>query len=193
MQKGEKMKITQKITYSALFMALGIILPFFTGQLQQFGNMLLPMHLPVFLCSFICGWKYGLLVGLILPIFRSALFSMPVMYPNAIGMSVELATYGFVAGFLYEKRPWKCLKSLYISLISAMILGRVAWGIAQIILLGLNGKAFTWQLFLAGALSNAVLGIVIQLILIPALMLSLHRTNFHKLKSKKETSGYEHK
>jgi len=172
------LKTIQKITYSALFMALGLILPFFTGQLQQFGNMLLPMHLPVLICSFICGWKYGLFVGLVLPIFRSVLFSMPAMYPVAIGMAVELATYGFVAGFLYEKRSWKCLKSLYISLISAMILGRVIWGIAQWILLGLGGQNFTWKLFLAGAVTNAVPGIVLQLIFIPVLMLSLGKTKF---------------
>ncbi len=172
------MKTVHKITYSALFMALGLILPFFTGQLQQFGNMLLPMHLPVLICSFICGWKYGLFVGLVLPIFRSLLFSMPAMYPVAIAMAVELGAYGFVAGFLYEKRPWKCLKSLYISLISAMIMGRVIWGFAQWILLEFVGKTFTWQLFLAGAVTNAVPGIILQLILIPALMLSLGKTKF---------------
>lgn len=187
------MKTVNKITYSALFMAFGLILPFFTGQLQQFGNMLLPMHFPVFLCSLICGWKYGLLVGLILPIFRSLLFSMPAMYPMAIGMAFELATYGFVAGFLYEKRSWKCLKSLYISLGLAMISGRIVWGVAQLILLGFQGNVFTWQLFLAGAITNAVPGIILQFILIPALMLSLHRTKFFRLHKKKGTKNYEQK
>lgn len=179
------MKTVQKITYSALFMALGLILPFFTGQLQQFGNMLLPMHLPVFLCSLICGWKYGLLIGIMLPIFRSIIFSMPVLYPVAIGMAIELATYGFVAGFLYQKRPWRCLKSLYISLISSMVLGRIAWGIGQLILLGFLRKAFTWELFFAGAISNAIPGIILQLILIPALMLALHQTKFETICKKK--------
>ncbi len=185
------MKTIHKITYSALFMALGLVLPFLTGQMQQFGNMLLPMHLPVFLCGLICGWKYGLLVGFVLPVFRSALFSMPVMYPMAIGMAFELGTYGFVAGFLYGKRPWRCLKSLYISLVSAMVLGRIVWGIAQLLLLGISGKVFTWQLFLAGVITNAVPGIILQLILIPALMLSLHQTKFAGFHKKKEPKNYE--
>lgn len=184
------MKTVHKITYSALFMALGLVLPFFTGQLRQIGNMLLPMHFPVFLCSFICGWKYGFLIGLLLPLFRSVLFGMPAMYPMAIGMLFELGTYGFVAGFLYEKRPWKCIKSLYISLITAMILGRIMWGVAQMMLLGLQGKFFTWELFLSGAIVTAIPGILLQLLLIPALMLTLKQTKlvtFHNKKGKRRS------
>ena len=72
---------TKKLTLSAMFLAIGIILPFFTGQVPQIGNMLLPMHFPVFLCGMICGAPYGLAIGFILPIFRSFLFGMPMMYP----------------------------------------------------------------------------------------------------------------
>ncbi len=188
------MKTAQKITYSALFTALGLILPFFTGQLQQFGNMLLPMHLPVFLCGLICGWKYGFSVGLILPIFRSMLFGgKPPMYPVAICMAFELSCYGFVAGFLYEKRPWKCLKSLYISLICAMVVGRIVWGVVRWILFGMFGTAFSWEFFVAESITNAIPGIILQLIVIPALMLSLHRTKFVRFHKKKEQESHEHK
>ena len=65
------MKNTKKLTLSALFIALGIILPFFTGQIKQLGNMLLPMHIPVLLCGFVCGGPCGLIVGLIVPLLRS--------------------------------------------------------------------------------------------------------------------------
>lgn len=54
---------TIKLTLSAMFLALGFVLPFFTGQIPQIGNMLLPMHLPVLLCGLICGWQYGLVIG----------------------------------------------------------------------------------------------------------------------------------
>ena len=50
---------TKKLTWSAMFIALGLVLPFLTGQIPQFGNMLLPMHIPVILCGLICGWRYG--------------------------------------------------------------------------------------------------------------------------------------
>ena len=65
------MKSTKKLVLSALFIALGIVLPFFTGQVPQIGNMLLPMHIPVLICGFVCGAPYGLTVGLITPLLRS--------------------------------------------------------------------------------------------------------------------------
>ncbi len=79
--------------------------------------------------------------------------------------------------------------ALYRSLIAAMLCGRIVWGIAEVILLGIGGNAFTWQMFVAGAVLNAVPGIILQLVLIPAVMVSLHRTGlvpFHKRTSEKE-------
>ena len=129
------MKNMKKIILSALFMSMGIVLPFLTGQIQQIGNMLLPMHIPVFLCGLICGWKYGLVVGLLTPLTRSVWIGMPVLFPNAVSMAFELAAYGAVSGFLYSRSPWKCIKSLYKSIITAMIAGRVVWGISQMLIL----------------------------------------------------------
>ena len=54
---------TKNLTLSAMFTALGLVLPMLTGNIPQIGSMLLPMHIPVFLCSLICGWQYGLAVG----------------------------------------------------------------------------------------------------------------------------------
>jgi len=121
----------KNLSLSAMFLAIGLLLPFLTGQLQQIGNMLLPMHIPVFLCTLICGWRYGLSMAFILPILRSAIFGMPPMYPTAIGMAFELAAYAFVAGFLYEKSRWQCVKGLYRCMLVAMIVGRAVWGVAE--------------------------------------------------------------
>lgn len=176
------MSSTKKITLSSMFIALGIILPFFTGQLQQFGNMLLPMHLPVFLCSLICGWKYGMVIGFILPFLRFELFGMPILYPIGIAMAFELATYGFVAGFVYEKQNWKCIKSLYKSIIIAMIVGRLVWGLVEVVLLGLGDNGFTLSLFITQAILNSIPGIILQLALIPSIMLVLHRTKLMLIK-----------
>ena len=65
-----------------------------------------------------------------------------------------------------------------------MLAGRVVWGIAQITLLGLSGGAFTWQAFIAGAFLNAIPGIILQLILIPAVMVALNRTGLVRFKKK---------
>lgn len=182
------MKNTQikNTVLTAMFLAIGLVLPFFTGQIKQIGNMLLPMHLPVYLCSFICSWKYGMVLGLVMPIMRSAIFHMPVMYPNAVAMSFELATYGLVAGYLYGRSKYKCTKALYKSILSAMVAGRLVWGFAEIVLLGVGGKAFTLSAFLAGAFLNAIPGIIIQLILIPVIMVALGKAKLVPLIRKKK-------
>ena len=176
-----KNKKILNIVLSALFLSLCLVLPFFTGQIKEIGNMLLPMHIPVMLCGLICGWQYGLIVGAIAPIMRSLLFSMPVMYPSAISMAFELATYGFVIGYMFSKSKWTCMKSLYRSLIVSMISGRVVWGLVQVILLGLGENGFTLSMFIGSAFLKAIPGIILQLVLIPAIMLVLKKTHFrHK-------------
>lgn len=159
-----------------MFIAIGVILPFFTGQIQQIGNMLLPMHIPVFLCGLICGWQYGGIVGFVLPILRSLMFGMPVIFPSAVGMAVELAVYGITVGLIYSALRRQNVLSVYMAMIPAMILGRVVWGIAQVVLLGISDGTFTWKLFFAGAVLNAVPGIVLQLFLVPGVMSVLHLT-----------------
>lgn len=173
---------TKNLTLSAMFTALGLVLPMLTGNIPQIGSMLLPMHIPVFLCSLICGWQYGLAVGAILPLMRSLLFGMPPLYPVAIAMTFEMAAYGFVAGFLYNRSRWQCIVALYRAMIAAMLAGRAIWGAAEVVLLGLAGNAFTWQAFMAGAFLNAIPGILVQLTLIPALMLALHKTGLVKFR-----------
>ncbi len=182
-------KTLVRLALSAMFIAIGIVLPFFTGQIQQIGNMLLPMHLPVLLCGFICGWQYGAVVGFVLPLMRSALFTMPVMYPSAVSMAFELATYGFLAGFLFSHAKWKCVKSLYRCLVIAMLGGRAVWGVVQAILLGVGGDAFTLTAFLTSAFVNAIPGIILQLILIPAIMLVLDKTHLVPFKSKEQKNA----
>ena len=165
----------RKTTLAALFLAIGLILPFITMQIPAVGKMLCPMHIPVLLCGYICGWPYGLLIGFITPLFRGVLFGMPALFPNGIGMAFEMATYGLVIGYLYSHSRWQCIKSLYRCLIVAMIAGRLVWGAVRVVLLGMSGIAFSWELFMAGALINAIPGIVLQLILIPMIMVALNK------------------
>ena len=165
--QNEKLR---KIIYSALFLALGMVLPIITGQIKEIGDTLLPMHLPVMLCGLICGYKYGFVVGLILPFARSLTFGMPPLYPNAIWMAVELATYGLVIGFIYNSREKHSNKHLFFSLICGMIAGRITWGIAKAILLGIGGKLFTIGAFITGGFIDSLPGIIVQLVLIPVIM-----------------------
>ncbi len=176
------MKNTKNIVLSAMMLATGLVLPFITGQIKEIGNMLLPMHIPVILCGLICGWQYGLIIGFMLPIMRSILFFAPVMYPSAISMAFELATYGFVTGYLYSRSPWHCIKALYKSMLVAMLSGRVVWGIVQTLLLFMGNSVFTFRMFITSSVLNAIPGIILQLILIPAIMVALKRAKLLPIK-----------
>ena len=167
-----------RLVYAAVCLALCIVLPFLTGQIPQFGSMLCPMHLPVLLAGYLCGPWWAALVGLIAPLLRHLMFSMPP-FPTAIAMCFELAMYGLIAGLLYAKLPKKPLY-LYISLLGAMIAGRIVWGIAMTIIMRITGAAFGWQAFFAGAVTGAIPGIILQIVLIPLLVLALQKAKIIK-------------
>lgn len=163
-----------RMVLAALCLALAYVMPFLTGQIPEIGSMLCPMHIPVLLCGFICGWPWGLAVGLIAPLFRSFTIGMPPLYPTAICMSLELAVYGAVSGWLHRRLPRK-KPYIYLSLLVAMLAGRLIWGGAMFVCLGIDGGQFTMAAFLAGAVVNAVPGIVAQIVLIPVLVMAADR------------------
>ena len=169
-------KKTHTLVLAALFLALALVLPFVTGGIPAIGNMLLPMHIPVLFCGLVCGWQYGLGVGFAAPLLRSLLFGAPPMYPNALAMAFELAAYGLIIGLVYARLPKQGWGALYASLLAAMVGGRLVWAVAEVVLLGMAGNAFTLQAFLSGAVLSAVPGIALQLVLIPAVMVALDRT-----------------
>ncbi|WP_097004068.1 ECF transporter S component [Lacrimispora amygdalina] len=179
---------TRKIVLSALFLAIGIVLPTVTMHVPGIGRMLLPMHIPVLLCGFICGAPYGAIVGSILPICNSVLFGAPPLMPVALAMSIELLFYGMMSGILY--RQLKRYKfGIYYSLILTMTIGRIAWGITSYLLFSILGNSFTWIIFLTQAFASAIPGIIIQLIIVPAIVISLRKTDMEVyLYGKREVS-----
>lgn len=170
-----------KLILAALFLALAYVMPFLTGQIPEIGSMLCPLHIPVLLCGFICGWPWGLVVGFIAPLFRSLILGMPPLFPTAVCMAFELAAYGAVAGLAYKLLPRKKLY-IYCSLIIAMVVGRLVWGVAMMICLGLTGGSFTFAAFIAGAFTNALPGIVVQIALIPVLVMILDNPKILRLR-----------
>lgn len=164
---------TLKLVYSALFLALAMVLPFLTGQIPEIGAALSPLHIPALLCGLVCGWPWGLAVGFVAPLLRNAIFGMPMM-PGAGFMAFEMAAYGAVAGILYKLLPKK-IWAIYASLVSAMVAGRVVWGIVRFIYAGLQHTTFPFSAFLAGAVLDAVPGIVLHIVLIPVIVMALKK------------------
>ncbi|NLY42781.1 MAG: ECF transporter S component [Clostridiaceae bacterium] len=154
-----------------MFLALGVLITYTFHLTGIAAKALLPMHIPVLLCGFIVGPQYGLIVGFLTPLLNSLLTGMPQIYPSGISMSLELATYGLVSGWMYKVRN----KNIMISLIVSMLSGRIVLGIANYILLGFSGKQYLFQAFLMSAFVNVIWGIAIQLIIIPLVVKAVEK------------------
>lgn len=165
--------LPRRMACAAMCLALCMVLPFLTGQIPQIGSALSPMHLPVLLGGFLCGPWWAMAVGLTAPLLRHIWLGMPPLL-TAAAMSFELAAYGLFSGLLYRLLPRRTV-SIYIALVGAMLLGRVVWGAAMLVITGVTGGLFTWSLFVTGAVLNAIPGIVLQIVLIPILVLALKR------------------
>ena len=152
----------RRLTLTAMFIALGYLLPFLTGQIPQVGSMLSPMHIPALLCGFVCGWQYGLVAGAIMPLLRSVTLGMPPMFPTAVAMAFELA---------FPRR----IAFVYIALVLSMLAGRAVWGLVTAVLMMATGSSFTTQAFLAGAFINAWPGILLHILVIPPIVVGLRR------------------
>lgn len=167
-------RFIRELVYTAACLALCMVLPFLTGQIPEIGSMLCPMHIPVLLAGFLCGPWWAMGIGFIAPLLRYALFGMPPLLPAGIPMMFELLTYGLVSALLYRTFGKK-RGGVYFSLIGAMAAGRVVWGIAAVIVYGAMSAPFTWAAFFAGAIVNAIPGIILHIILIPALVFALRK------------------
>lgn len=159
-----------KMILSAMLLALAYVMPFLTGQLPTIGNMLCPMHIPIILCGFICGWSWGMLIGFIAPLLRAFTLGMPPIFPTAVCMAFELAAYGAITGIMYKVLPQK-KPFIYVALIVAMLVGRMIWGLAMYACMSISGNEYTFALFIAGAFTNAIPGIIVQLVLVPVLVM----------------------
>lgn len=164
------MKTTKRTTYSALFLAFGLLLPQIFHLLGGTGPVFLPMHIPVLLGGFFLGAPAGALIGLLTPILSSLLTAMP-QPPILYFMMAELAAYGFLAGYFYQRRK----QNLYIALIGAMAGGRIVLAVVVSLLQPHLGFKLSPAVYLTGALVNGIPGIILQLLFIPLLVRLLNR------------------
>ena len=169
----------RNMVLTSLFMAVGLVLPYFFHLLGA-GQAFLPMHLPVLVCGLVCGWQWGLLVGATLPLLSSLITGMPPLFPMAVAMMFELATYGFLSGRLLLSCSKRC-GGLYLALSVAMLGGRLVSGVARLVLFGLAGMPFGWQLFISGALLTSFPGILLQLVIVPPLTLAIKRLPVNRI------------
>ena len=162
----------KRMTLTALCIALCVVVPMAFHVIPNAGAVMLPMHLPVLLCGLLCSPFWAAAVGFIAPLLRFVLFGMPPLMPTGLAMCFELAAYGLASGLLIRRLPENRL-TIWLALIPAMLCGRIVWGIVRVLLSGVSGSAFTWAAFMAGAFTNAIPGIIVQLLLLPVLFSAL--------------------
>ena len=167
------MEKTRNLIYTALCVALGIVLPITFHGIPNAGGIFLPMHIPVLLCGLVCGWQYGFVCGMMTPFLSSVMTGMP---PSAIlpGMLCELAVYGPVSGLilklLHTPSPYV---DIYAALIGAMLAGRIVAGIVKALIF--NVGRYSLQAWITASFVTALPGIVIQIIVLPIIVIALRR------------------
>lgn len=161
----------KKITYTAFFIALGIVIPqlFHLIGGPTTGMTLLPMHIPVLLGAFLLGPSSGVVIGMT-SVLVGLMIGMPTM-PMALFMFFELSTYGFVAGFLGRNKRM----NIYLVLLISMISGRlVSWTTMKFVIgvlsIGLPPIFGTIAIYITG-----IPGAVLQILIIPPLLNVLRR------------------
>lgn len=165
------MSAVKKSILAAVCIALCVVLPQAFHAIPNAGSIYLPMHIPVLLCGLICGWPFGLLCGLAGPALSTLFTQMPpiAMLP---AMMVECAVYGLTAGLVMQiVRTKYVYADLYISLVLAMLAGRIVSGIAKALIFA-PGK-FTIAAWVAGSFVTSLPGIIIQLVLLPSIVFAL--------------------
>ena len=168
------MSKTKKLVITAMFVAIGIVLPLAFHTIPNAGRIFLPMHIPILLCGLIIGFPYGLACGIITPVLASLIIGMPpaAMLP---AMVCELAAYGAVSSILMRYVPVKNLfVRTYISLIGAMIIGRILFGAVNAIIF--QAGSYSMQMWLTTAFITALPGIAIQIVIIPVIVLALQKS-----------------
>ena len=176
MAKKKKTAKTSYLIMALICLAISVVLPMLTDQVPRFGQGLRPMHIPVLIAGFACGPVIGFVVGLAAPMLSLLIHGAPALMQAGFAMSLELATYGLIAGLLYSQLPRKT-GNIYVSLITAMIVGRIVWGASMIVLSSRDGLRFTYQMFITYAFIDAMPAILFHIVLIPAVVIALEKAN----------------
>jgi uncharacterized membrane protein YeaQ/YmgE (transglycosylase-associated protein family) len=115
--------------------------------------------------------------GILTPFISSVTTGMPpaMMLPQ---MMIELAVYGLVAGlcekYISQKNE---MTKLYMSLIIALLAGRIVNGLVNTCILSTQG--YTLSVFMMASFVTCLPGVILQLIVIPVLVRSLSK-NIYK-------------
>ena len=175
------MSSVKKACICSICTALCYVLPLAFHAIAA-GSVLSPMHIPVLLCGLICGWQYGVFCGVAGPVISSLLSGMPSTV-QLVYMIPELAAYGLFSGLFFKLlHTGHVYADLLLSMIPALILGRVAGGIARAIFFMASAQSYSVSLWVSAYIVDTLPGVMLQLVLIPSLVLVLMKAKLIPLR-----------
>ena len=170
------MPSVKKACITSICIALCYVLPLGFHALAL-GAAFSPIHLPVLLCGLVCGWPYGLFCGVAGPVLSSLLSGMPAAVQLCY-MVPELCVYGFLSGLLFQLiRSGRTILDLYAALLPAMLLGRIAGGVAQALFYLSTARGYSLALWASGYLLGTLPGAILQLLVLPGLVALLTKAH----------------
>lgn len=170
------MTVLRKSLFTAVCIALCVVLPMAFHAIPNGGVLFSPMHLPVLLCGILTSWPFGLLSGIAGPLLSSLFTGMPGA-PMLPQMMVELGSYGFMAGLMMAiVKTRKSMVNVVVSLIAAMLFGRVVAGCARAFIFARG--SYSLPMWISSYFISCFPAIIMQLVLIPIIYASLERAGF---------------
>ncbi len=153
---------TQQITQSALFMALGILIPVLFHS-TGLGAVFLPMFWPMAIGAFFLPPGFIVITGLFTPLLSMLLTGMPP-FPLVFILMIEI-TVMMITIYFTNKHT---LLGVLPVLVSALIISRASLFLCMLFLsnfLGITGEWLSWASVVKGAP-----GILTMLLFIPVLI-----------------------
>lgn len=157
-------RVVRNLTFAAVLLAVGILLPQLFHLLGNLGTVLLPMHLGVIVAGYLLPPGWCLALGLLTPLLSSVLSGMPPFPLNYL-IAIELAVLGFTLAAI-KRQGWSDRKKLIVAmLLSRLVRILATWIVAQALSFPFNLKALMSLMFIMG-----LPGIVIQILWVPPLL-----------------------
>lgn len=145
--------------FQLLFIALAVCLPAAAHLTGISVRMLLPMHWPVLLAGLVYGWRAGALTGILAPVVNYLITGYPLP-PILPSMTVELLSYGFIAGLLRETFRFNA----FIAVAIAAVIGRMVFAGSVLVL---NIVPVNQMEYFRAALVPGIVAALLQIILLP--------------------------
>lgn len=167
------MSSVKKVVIASVCAALGIVLPMAFHAIPNAGGIWLPMHIPVMIAGLVAGPACGAAAGVLAPVLSSLLTGMPAA-PVLPSMTCELLVYGCVSGLLSAHvRTGRLALDMYVSLIGAMLVGRLVGGALQALIF--SSGSYSLAAWATGYFVTGAPGIVLQLVVVVPIVVALER------------------